>query len=29
VEIFPQPFTGDQLLDKVRAVLGEPKQTPS
>jgi DNA-binding response OmpR family regulator len=23
VEIFPQPFTGDQLLDKVRAVLSE------
>jgi DNA-binding NtrC family response regulator len=25
VEIFPQPFTGDQLLDKVRAVLSESR----
>jgi DNA-binding NtrC family response regulator len=25
VEVFPEPFTGDQLLNKVREVLGEPK----
>jgi CheY-like chemotaxis protein len=25
VAVFPQPFTGDQLLGKVREVLGEPK----
>jgi CheY-like chemotaxis protein len=25
VEIFPQPFTGPELLDKVQAVLSEPK----
>ena len=25
VAVFPQPFTGDQLLGKVRGVLGEPK----
>ena len=24
VEIFPQPFTGPQLLEKVRAILAEP-----
>jgi DNA-binding NtrC family response regulator len=27
VEIFPQPFTGDQLLEKVRGILSEPKTT--
>jgi CheY-like chemotaxis protein len=25
VEIFPQPFTGAQLLEKVRKILAEPK----
>jgi DNA-binding NarL/FixJ family response regulator len=25
VAVFPQPFTGDQLLGKLREVLGEPK----
>ena len=25
VEIFPQPFTAAQLMDKVRAILSEPK----
>jgi CheY-like chemotaxis protein len=25
VEIFPQPFTGPQLLDKVHEILNEPK----
>lgn len=25
VEIFPRPYTGDQLLEKVRQVLAEPK----
>ena len=24
VEMFPKPFTGDELLDKVRAILNEP-----
>ena len=26
VEIFPEPFTGPELLNKVQAVLSEPKQ---
>lgn len=26
VEIFPQPFTGLQLLDKVAAILSEPRE---
>lgn len=27
VEIFPKPFSGAQLLDKVKAVVSEPKTT--
>jgi CheY-like chemotaxis protein len=29
VEIFPQPYTGDELLEKVRKVLAEPKVGPA
>jgi DNA-binding NtrC family response regulator len=29
VEIFPQPFTGAQLLDKVKRILSEPKIGPA
>jgi len=25
VEVFPHPFTGEQLLEKVRSILAEPK----